>query len=188
MSSRPRRERLVILTRTPADLAVSTLTRSGAVATVTTTAPHNYATGDYITVAGATPTAYNGTVKITATGDQTFTYAIADSPSTPATGTITVTYVSDAQGGRKDSWRTIDTIAAEQVEIRGTERLQLQAVSAQVDYRFRARVRADLTPKMRILWTPTWPSSAARKTLEIQAVRAEGDGRLWMLLDAGEAA
>jgi head-tail adaptor len=183
-----RRERLVVLTSTPADLAVSTLTRSGAVATLTTAAPHGYATGDYATVAGATPAAYNGKVKVTVTGDQACTYAIAGSPTTPATGTITATYASDAQGGREETWRTVDTIAAEQVEIRATERLQLQAVSAQVDYRFRARVRSDLTPKMRILWTPSWPASAARKTLEIQAVRPEGDGRGWMVLDAGEAA
>jgi hypothetical protein len=71
--------------------SVTTITRSGTVATVTTPTPHNYTKGDFITIAGATQVDYNGTfVVATVTSTTTFTYAVANSPVTPATGTITV--------------------------------------------------------------------------------------------------
>ena len=69
--------------------SVSSLTRSGSTATVTTAAAHGYATDDWITIAGANETEYNGTFKITKTGASTFTYTVDGSPTTPATGTIT---------------------------------------------------------------------------------------------------
>jgi len=70
-------------------LAVSSITRVSTTATVTTTAPHGYATGKQIAIAGAVQTAYNGTKTITVTGNSTFTFTVAGSPTTPATGTIT---------------------------------------------------------------------------------------------------
>jgi hypothetical protein len=42
-----------------------------------------------VTIAGATQTEYNGTFTITVTGASTFTYPVAGTPATPATGTIT---------------------------------------------------------------------------------------------------
>lgn len=42
-----------------------------------------------VVIAGASPTAYNGTYTITATGASTFTYTFAGSGTSPATGTIT---------------------------------------------------------------------------------------------------
>jgi hypothetical protein len=69
---------------------VSSLTSSGTTCTLTSTANHGLQTGDYITIAGAVQTAYNGTFTITRTGATTFTYTAASTPSaTPATGTIT---------------------------------------------------------------------------------------------------
>ena len=182
------REWIVVQTSTPAARAVASLTRSGAVVTVTMSAPHGYQTGAYVTIAGATPNAYNGTVKVTSTGDLTFTFAIAGTPDTPATGTITATYVSDAQGGRRETWRTLDTIRAALLEVRGSERLQAQAINAQIDYRFQVRRRVDVTPKMRLLWSPSWPEGAARKTLEIHSINPIDDGRMWMQLETGEVA
>ncbi len=71
-----------------ADVAVTSITRSGGTATVTTTAAHGYATGNLVEIRGATQTDYNGDFEITVTGASTFTYTVAGSPATPATGTI----------------------------------------------------------------------------------------------------
>ena len=69
--------------------AVTSITRSSATATVTTTASHGYSTGDWITIAGAGEASYNGTFQITKTGAATFTYTVPGTPATPASGTIT---------------------------------------------------------------------------------------------------
>jgi uncharacterized repeat protein (TIGR01451 family) len=71
--------------------AVTTLTRSGSTATVTTSVPHGWVTGEVVTIAGAAQAAYNGAFAITSTGASTFTYAVSGTPATPATGTITAT-------------------------------------------------------------------------------------------------
>ena len=68
--------------------AVTSITRSGTVATVTCTA-HGYTTGDSITIQGASPIGYNGTFTVTVTGPNAFTYTVANTLTTPATGTIT---------------------------------------------------------------------------------------------------
>ena len=67
--------------------AISTITHVGAVATLTTATAHGLVTGNRITVAGASPTDYNGTYVITRTGATTLTYTMA---TTPATNAITV--------------------------------------------------------------------------------------------------
>lgn len=68
---------------------VTTLTSAVTTATVTTSSPHGFTTGDSITIIGATPAAYNGTFTITVTGASTFTYTCTNGLSTPATGIIT---------------------------------------------------------------------------------------------------
>jgi len=72
-------------------LSVLTLTRSGTTATATFASSHGLATGNSVTVAGATPSDYNGTFTITAISDTSITYTVTGSPTTPATGTITCT-------------------------------------------------------------------------------------------------
>lgn len=74
-------------------VAVTSITRSSTTATVTTTANHGFSSGDTVTIAGATQTDYNGAYTITVTGDTTFIYTVANSPATPATGTITATII-----------------------------------------------------------------------------------------------
>jgi hypothetical protein len=75
-----------------ASKSVSSITLSGSIATVTTTAAHNLSTGMFITVTGATSGTYNGTFPITVTGSTTFTYAVRylETAASPAAGTITV--------------------------------------------------------------------------------------------------
>jgi hypothetical protein len=71
---------------TTSHLNISSITRSGTTATVTTTVANNLVTGDYATITGANQPEYNGTFLITSTGASTFTYTISGAPATPATG------------------------------------------------------------------------------------------------------
>jgi hypothetical protein len=67
---------------------VVSITRSGTVATVTVTA-HGFANGVSVIISGAVQTDYNINAAITVVDANTFTYTVANSPVTPATGTIT---------------------------------------------------------------------------------------------------
>lgn len=67
------------------DLAITSITRSGTTATVTTTANHNLSTGTLVDIAGANQPEYNGQHEITSTGANTFTYTVSGTPATPAT-------------------------------------------------------------------------------------------------------
>lgn len=69
--------------------AVTSITRASTTATVTTGIAHGFSTNDVITILGANQADYNGAKTITVTGASTFTYTVANSPATPATGTIT---------------------------------------------------------------------------------------------------
>src|SRR5689334_8303585 len=116
----PMRERLTILTSAPVALLLASLTRVGSVATATTPAAHGYATGDYVTIAGANEAGYNAKVKITVTSPTAYTFAVSGSPATPASGKITSTYVSDALGGRRTVWSELATISAEMIPLRAS--------------------------------------------------------------------
>ena len=61
-------------------VAITSITRSGSIATVTTTAPHGAATGQAATISGASLPAYNGTVDIVVTGLSTFEYLVEGEP------------------------------------------------------------------------------------------------------------
>lgn len=179
------REQLVVQTSAPRAFSLASLTSAGTTATATTPAAHGYTSGDYVTIAGATPAGYNGRVLVTVTGALTFTYVVAAGLVTPATGTKTATYASDSQGGRAVVWRTVATVFAALVSQRAGEQLRTQSIGAQVDVQFRVRVRGDLTEKMRVLWTPTWPIGAAQQTLEVHGLLLEGDGRTHMFIECG---
>jgi len=73
-------------------LAISLLTYSLVGSTPTATATsngHPLQVGNVVTVAGATPAGFNGTLTVTAVTTNTFTYTVAGTLTTPATGTIT---------------------------------------------------------------------------------------------------
>lgn len=89
----------------PSDASTTvTITRSSQTATVTHTS-HGKSTGEYVTIRGANQAEYNGTWQITNTGANTYTYTVAGSPATPATGTITSRKAYVKHRGRV---RTID--------------------------------------------------------------------------------
>lgn len=72
--------------------ANSTLAWAGSVVTVTTAADHGFTNSAklWITIAGVTPAAYNGTYLCTVTGSDTFTYALV---SDPGSETVPGTYI-----------------------------------------------------------------------------------------------
>ena len=72
----------------PSLVAVSSITSSAGVATVTTVRKHYYENGEPVIISGATQTQYNGSFAISNVTDTTFQYAVAGSPASPATGTI----------------------------------------------------------------------------------------------------
>lgn len=68
-------------------------TWSGGTVTMTTATAHGFTTGDSVTVSGFTAgyTGYNGTYTITVVDSTSFTYAQADTLTSPASGTAVVT-------------------------------------------------------------------------------------------------
>jgi len=72
-------------------LSITTLTFSGGIATATTSTEHNLATGINGTITGAVETDYNINTDIVVISATQFTFEVAGSPSSPATGTILFT-------------------------------------------------------------------------------------------------
>jgi len=67
---------------------IQTLERSGSTITATMADDHQLASGIKAIIAGAVEADYNGTFTITVVARNKFTYTIATTPTTPATGTI----------------------------------------------------------------------------------------------------
>lgn len=75
----------------PSSIGVSSITRSSSLATVTTASAHGYNVGEFVVISGADQTDYNGTFRIVSVpSTTTFTMTVSNSPTTPATGTISV--------------------------------------------------------------------------------------------------
>lgn len=97
------------------------------------------------------------------------------------------TETTDSHGGRSVTWSTLDTVYAELQPMGAIERLQAQAIQAVVNYRFRVRVRTDLTTDMRALWRPSWSALSTPKTLEIHGLPPDpNEPQTYMLLECGE--
>lgn len=163
-----RTERLTLQSTVPQPVSVSSITRSDTTATATTAAPHGFESGDFVTVAGADQAAYNGEVQVTVTGPTTFTFTVAGAPATPATGTITATFTSDAQGGSREGWWAFATVWAMVRPMSAGEVLAAQSIGMQAQYHVEIGYRPDVSPRMRAQWTPYRYSTA--KTLEIHSV------------------
>ena len=71
-------------------LSATSVTRSDSIVTVKTSANHNLEDGQLMTVSGADQDDYNVTKKVIVIDDDEFAYAIGSTPTTPATGTISV--------------------------------------------------------------------------------------------------
>jgi hypothetical protein len=87
-----------------------TLARTDTTATATSTA-HGFIAGQCVLIAGADQSEYNGEKYILTVTDNTFTFAVAGSPATPATGTITAKmapagWTASYTGTNKKAYRT----------------------------------------------------------------------------------
>lgn len=74
--------------------AITSITRSSTTATVTMTADHDFRTGQVLEISGCTETEYNGEFRVTVLTPRVFTYTVAGSPATPASGTPAVKVAS----------------------------------------------------------------------------------------------
>jgi hypothetical protein len=72
---------------------VVTITRAGSTATVAHTA-HGMETGDKIAIRNAVEIEYKGIQTITVVNANSYTYTVSGTPTTPATGTITSTFIA----------------------------------------------------------------------------------------------
>ena len=63
---------------------ISAITNSTTTATLTTATAHNLVSGTFVTISGATPSAYNGTFSITVTTPTAFTYTMLTDPAASA--------------------------------------------------------------------------------------------------------
>jgi hypothetical protein len=75
---------------------ISSITSASTTATVTTSSAHGLANDNRVVISGAVEAPYNGTFKITVTGATTFTYTMASSTTSPATGTPVYTVLGIA--------------------------------------------------------------------------------------------
>ncbi len=77
----------ILSTPGTAGVAISNATESGTTVTITTTAANAFAAGEQVTVAGITPTGYNGLFTVGSILNSTqFTYTAASGLTSPATG------------------------------------------------------------------------------------------------------
>ncbi len=114
-------------TITTKSLSVSGITRSGTTATLTTDAPHDFASNVKISVTGADQSEYNVTdFTAVVTGISTLTYVVSGSPATPATGTILL-------GGDTATLEVESTVFAEDSDIAGLQALQFESPLVGVD-------------------------------------------------------
>jgi head-tail adaptor len=149
------RDRLEILSATPPAIEVVSLGRVGTEAIGMTSAPHGFERGDYVVIAGATPLGYNGQRALLDVPSTTeFSYVVSDTLATPAAGSITVRYKSNAQGGVEGGPWSAGALWGEVVALRASERLAAETVASTLAYRITTHYRPDLNETMTLEWRP----------------------------------
>lgn len=145
------------ITITTKSLAVASITRVGAVATLTTTAKHGLGSNVLISVTDANEAEYNVTNAVpTITGDDVLTYAVTGTPATPATGTILLGFDSAAMmvdsvlfGDEQD--QLFDAALTFESPIAGVDdvaRVDFDAVGGGVDQELDAALRSRLLDRI----------------------------------------
>jgi hypothetical protein len=91
----------ITLPTSSTSINISAATWASSVVTITTSAAHIFTVGEQVTIAGMTPSGYNGTFAITTVPDAThFTYALSSSPGTATKfGTATGALGALTEGG-----------------------------------------------------------------------------------------
>jgi len=80
------------------DTNITSITRVGTTATVTTAVNHNYSTGQIVTISGVTEVQYNGDYSITVLNSTQFTYVVTGNPTTPAGGASKIASIPSPSG------------------------------------------------------------------------------------------
>lgn len=93
------------------------------------------------------------------------------------------TTTADSQGGRASSWGTLATVWANVRPARASEQQQAEALGSHVDYAVTIRYRADVTPSMRLSWTPYGGSA---RTIQILGAHDVDGRRQFLLLTCAE--
>lgn len=165
-------------------LILTSLTRSGSTAIAETASDHYLATGQSLTVSGATQTEYNGAVTITVTSANEFTYTVSGTPITPATGSpivsgtwgnALVTATTKGQASNLDAGQAL-SVGSAPVGIDGTARVCFGGLSGGTDIEdieaYRERV-------LEALGTDFGMFSAAE--IKIVAKQIPGVTRVWVI-------
>lgn len=93
------------------------------------------------------------------------------------------TLTADSQGGRSAVSSTLATVWAAVVPMGASEAMELREFVGHTSaYTVTLRYRADVTPQMRLLWTPYLGTP---KTLQIHGVQMSAD-RTWLVLRCAE--
>lgn len=80
--------------------------------------------------------------------------------------------VADGRGGRAVTWAALATVWAAIAAVGAGETIQAAALGATQSHVVSIRYRTDITPLMRVVWTPYL--AGATKTLEIHGVQLAG--------------
>lgn len=181
-------EPLILQSDDPPASVVTAIARTGPRADATTATPHGLTTGDYVAIRGATPDGYNGEqIQVVVVDDYAFWYGVDDALATPATGSITVDFRSDAQGGQGSGWWNVGVLYGQVVALSAVERLIAKGVAAIASYRVTIHYQPDVSPKMRLVWTKF--AETTPRTLEIEGVFPHPDPDLahrYLILECGE--
>lgn len=113
--------------------AVTTMTWSTAVVTVTTTTPHGWMNGDTveIVVTGVTPTGYNGTYAATITGASTLTYPLVSNPGVVTVqGVVTDEDVTELNQMNTTFWAQGNSVPAYVLELGASEGTPAEGIVA----------------------------------------------------------
>lgn len=90
-------------------VTLATLVSSGTFATATTSVAHGFSSGQYVTITGATPPAYNGTYPITVVNSTTFTFVTATTAGASGTGTIlaqtSIVFAGQTPDSNPEAWQ-----------------------------------------------------------------------------------
>jgi head-tail adaptor len=181
-------EPLTIQSDDPPSSVVSSLSQTAGRADAVTATPHGLTTGDYVAVRGAMPLGYNGEqIQIVVTGPTSFSYDVADTLDSPASGSITVDFRSDSQGGSGSGWWDVGVVYGQVQPLTASERLAAEAVASIATYRVTIHYQPDLWPHMRLKWTKFQES--APTLLEIAGVLPHADpafAHRYLILECGE--
>lgn len=96
-------------TITAQSLSVTSIIRTGSIATVTTAVDHEIASNVAVTISGAVQTEYNGVQEIIVTAANQFEYNVSGTPVTPATGTILAAFTAANVPVQSDDFETTET-------------------------------------------------------------------------------